>query len=202
MTTFFISVLVILAILAVVTILAVRVDPLLARVEEILTFLSTGFILFVMLFVCAEVVMRYAFNSPIPGHLELSELFMPVIVFLAIAYTQSHRGHVGMTLVVDNLPPKAERISDIAALAISAVTYIILTYFSAKHALRGWEYDDVTMSPPYFPTWPSAAVVPLGFFLCTLRLYLQMLYRIVPDRFPPSRTSVGGEENAEVIPTE
>lgn len=202
MTTLLLTALVILAILAVVTIFAVRVDPLLARVEEVLTFFSTGLILFVMAFVCAEVVMRYAFNSPIPGHLELSELFMPVIVFLAIAYTQSQQGHVGMTLVVDNLPPKAARISDIAALAISAATYAILTYFSAKHALRGWEYDDVTMSPPYFPTWPSSGVVPLGFFLCTLRLYLQMLRRIVPDRFPPSRISTEEEENTEVIPAE
>ncbi len=168
-----------------------------ARVEEYLTFLSTGLILFVMAFVCAEVVMRYLFNSPIPGHLELSELFMPVIVFLAIAYTQSQQGHVGMTLVVDNLPPKARRISDITALAISAVTYAILTYFSAKHALRGWEFDDVTRSPPYFPTWPSSGVVPLGFFLCTLRLYLQMLSRISPSRFPPSPL-----DSEEIAPTE
>ncbi len=197
MSAIILPALVILIFFAVFTFLAVRIDPWLARVEELLTFLSTGFILFVMAFVCAEVVMRYLFNAPIPGHLELSELFMPVIVFLAVAYTQSHRGHVGMTLVVDNLPPRAARYADIGALAISAMTYTILTYFSAKHALRGWEFDDVTMSPPYFPTWPSSGVVPLGFFLCTLRLYLQMLSRIKPSRFPPSP-----RDSEEVAPTE
>ena len=62
-----------------------------------------------MLFVGAEVMMRYVFNSPIPGHLEVSELLMPIIVFLGLSYTQATHGHVGMDLVLDSLPPRAQR---------------------------------------------------------------------------------------------
>lgn len=192
MTEIWIAALVILALLVGIAVLAGRIDPWATKLEEFLTFLSSAVILGVMTFVCAEVLLRYAFNSPIPGHLEIAELFVPVIVFLAIAYTQSQNGHVGMTLVVDNLPPKAKRFFEIAAFAISMITYGILTYFSAKHAYRGWLYDDVTMSPPYFPTWPAAMVVPLGMFLCSVRLYLQMLRELFPHRFPPRPTE--GEE--------
>lgn len=174
----------ILAVMVLLTVLATRIDPWMTRIEEFLTFISTAVILTVMVFVCAEVFLRYIFNSPIPGHLEISELFVPVIVFLAIAYTQSHNGHVGMTLVVENLPPRTKHFFDVAAFAISAITYGILTYFSAKHAYRGWLFDDVTATPPYFPTWPPAMVVPLGMFLCAVRLYLQMLREIFPHRFP------------------
>ncbi len=190
-------ILALLAGLAGIAVLAVRVDPWMARVEELCTLVSTGCILFVMGFVCAEVTLRYLFNSPIPGHLEVSELFVPVIVFLAVAYTQRHRGHVGMTVVIENLPPKVRRYTDIATLAISAVTYGILTYFSAQLAYRGWLYDDVTMTPPYFYTWPSSGVVPLGMFLCALRLYLQMLREIAPGRYPLS-----AENGAESPPIE
>ncbi|NJM28169.1 MAG: TRAP transporter small permease subunit, partial [Pseudanabaena sp. RU_4_16] len=56
-----------------------------------------------MMFVSAEVLMRYGFNSPIPGHLELSELLMPIIVFLALSYTQATHGHVGMDFLLDAL---------------------------------------------------------------------------------------------------
>lgn len=196
MAEFWIEIVVILTLLVGIPLLAVRIDPWATKLEEYLTFLSTGVILAVMLFVCAEVLLRYVFNSPIPGHLEIAELFVPVIVFLAIAYTQSQNGHVGMTLVVENLPPRAKRIAEILAFAISMITYGILTYFSAKHAYRGWLYDDVTMSPPYFPTWPSAMVVPLGMFLCSVRLYLQMLREISPHRFPPRSPVDMGEEVA------
>src|SRR5262245_66375504 len=74
-------------------------------VEYVLLTGSVLTILFVMFFVGAEVLMRYAFNSPIPGHLEGSELLAPIIVFLALSYTQATHGHVGIDLLLDALAP-------------------------------------------------------------------------------------------------
>ena len=88
------------------TVLATRAGFLLAKIEHWLTYAATAIIVFVMVFVCAEVIMRYVFNSPIPGFLEGSELLVPIIVFFAISYTQARNGHVGMTFVVDSMPPR------------------------------------------------------------------------------------------------
>jgi len=63
---------------------ALHVNRVLRVLEYVLLSGSILIILAVMAFVGAEVVMRYAFNSPIPGHLEGSELLMPLIVFLAL----------------------------------------------------------------------------------------------------------------------
>ena len=158
-------------------------EPIVSAVERGLTLLATALIIFVMLFVCAEVVMRYVFNSPIPGHLEGSELLMPVIVFFALSYTQSVHGHVGMTMVVDALNPAHRRQLELVTLTLSLFIYAVLTFYSGQQAWRSWIYDDVTMTPPYFKIWPSAAAVPLGLTVCTLRLYLQVLKRLWPSRF-------------------
>jgi TRAP-type C4-dicarboxylate transport system permease small subunit len=158
-------------------------EPLLSRVERALTVVSTAIIIFVMGFVCLEVLMRYVFNSPIPGHLEGSELLMPVIVFFAFSYTQSVHGHVGMTLVVDQLQPDARRRLEVVTMLLSMFVCAVLTFYSGMQAYRAWLFDDVTMTPPYFRTWPPAAAIPLGLGLCTLRLYLQMLKRAYPARF-------------------
>ena len=164
-------------------------EPILSRVEQALTIASTGVILFVMLFVCVEVFMRYLFNSPIPGHLEGSELLMPVIVFFALSYTQSVHGHVGMSLVPDALNEHNRRRLEAVTTALSMFIFAVLTFYSGMQAYRAWIFDDVTMTPPYFRVWPSAAAVPLGFFLCTLRMYLQVLKRLFPARywFPDKR---------------
>ena len=162
---------------------ALRLEPVLDKIERALTLLATALIGFVMLFVCAEVMMRYVFNSPIPGHLEGSELIMPVIVFFALSYTQAGHGHVGMTLVVDSLPEKYRRRLEILTLLLSMFIYAVLAFYSSQQAWRAWIYDDVTMTPPYFKIWPSAAAVPLGFALCSLRIYLQALKEISPTRF-------------------
>jgi TRAP-type C4-dicarboxylate transport system permease small subunit len=153
-------------------------------VEYALVSVSVVVILFLMAFVGAEVLMRYAFNSPIPGHLELSELMMPVIVFLAISYTQATHGHVGMELVLDALPPNARRRSHIGVLLASVFICSVLAYFSLKNTIQLWRYDDVTMSPPYFKTWPSAAAIPLGYVLISMRMFIQALHHYDPDRFP------------------
>jgi TRAP-type C4-dicarboxylate transport system permease small subunit len=168
----------------VLTVLATKAGFLLAKIEHYLTYAATALIIFVMLFVCAEVVMRYAFNSPIPGHLEGSELFVPIIVFFAISYTQSQKGHVGMTLVVDALPPGVRRYVEIVTLLLSVLTCAVLSYFSFKYAYNEWLIEDVTMTPPYWKLWPSAAAIPLGYMMIAIRLYLQALHLIAPNYYP------------------
>ena len=168
----------------VLTVLATKAGFLLSKIEHYLTYAATALIIGIMVYVCAEVVMRYVFNSPLPGHLEGSELFVPIIVFLAISYTQSQNGHVGMTLVVESLSPPVRRYVDISTLLLSVLTCAVLSYFSYKFAYNEWVIDDVTMTPPYWRIWPSAAAVPLGYMLIAMRLYLQALHLISPNIYP------------------
>lgn len=166
------------------TLVAAGADALQRRIETFLTYVSATIILFVMGFVLAEVVMRYVFNSPIPGHLEGAELLLPMIVFFAVAYTQAQNGHVGMVVVVDALPPGGRRVANLAALILSLLTCAVLAYFGAKYAYSSWEVDDVTMTPPYWRTWPSSAAIALGYFLLSVRMWLQVLRIVASNRFP------------------
>ena len=173
------------AVVMAATTFAVRfVGPVLRTVEYALACGSILVILFVAFFVGAEVLMRYAFNAPIQGHLELAELMMPVIVFLALSYTQATHGHVGMDLLTDMLPPRAQFYASVITRLTSIFICAVIGYFSFKNAHQLWLYDDVTMSPPYVKTWPAAAAIPLGYMLVSLRLYLQTLHIIDPERFP------------------
>lgn len=177
-----------LAVAGALALVATWLEPVLRFVENALTFLSTALIIFVMCYVCAEVVMRYGFDSPIQGHLEGSELFVPMIVFFAISYTQARNGHVGMTLVVDVLPKRWQRILEMSTLTLSMLICALLAYFGYKYAHQLWEYDDVTMTPPYWRTWPSAAAITLGYGMLAVRMWLQVLHMYRPDRFPASPT--------------
>ena len=175
---------VVIALMVVTTLIYAPLRWLLRRLEFVMLVGSVLVVLFVMGFVCAEVLMRYVFNSPIPGHLEGSELLMPIIVFLAIAYTQRVRGHVGMDLLIEALAPGPRRMASGVTLLISSFVCAILAYFSYKSAYQLWEYDDVTMTPPYFKTWPAGACIAIGYALLSARMFLQVLAEISPDRFP------------------
>lgn len=165
--------------------------------EYVLLAGSVLMILVVMAFVCAEIVMRYAFNAPIPGHLEGSELLMPMIVFLAISYTQRTHGHVGMDLVLDALAPQIRRGADVVMLVVSILVCSVLAWFSYKNAYQLWAYDDVTMTPPYFKTWPAAASIALGYAMTAMRMTIQLLSRLDPQRFPDDTPDdIGGLHQA------
>ncbi|MBL4719910.1 MAG: TRAP transporter small permease [Alphaproteobacteria bacterium] len=168
----------------VVTITAVRAGAILGTVERALTVGSTVLILSTMVFVTAEIVMRHFFNSPIQGHLELTSLFVPVIVFAAVSYTHSQNAHVGMTLVVDNLPKKVQTKIEFTTLFLTVLTCAVLAYFSYKFTYDEWEIDNVTETPPYWLTWPSAAFIPLGYGLLAIRSMLKMVNLVAPDYYP------------------
>ena len=173
-----------------------RLDKIAWWIEQHLNLSANVLILFVMLYVVAEVAMRTLFNAPLEGHLEMTELITPGIIFLALAYTQSTGGHVRMTLVVDMLPQAAKRYAEIFNLVFSVGIYSILTFYSGTHTYRTWNYGDSTMQYEYL-VWPSTLVVTIGFFFSTLRLYLDLLKEIFPTRVRREtvyiRTQPGGE---------
>ncbi|MGE0767664.1 MAG: TRAP transporter small permease [Hyphomicrobiaceae bacterium] len=175
---------VVVACMVAATLLFGIIKPAVYVLEQILLYCSVAIILVVMLFVGAEVMMRYGFNAPIPGHLEGSELLMPIIVFLAISYAQRERAHVGMDLAIEMMPDNARRILQVTTLLISVIVCAVLAWFSGKAAYLLWLYDDVTMTPPYFKTWPAQASISAGYGLLSFRLFLQSLAGIAPDRFP------------------
>ncbi len=185
-------VIVVAALMAATTVVAGLVGRLLRRVEIALMIVAAAVAFFAMLFVGAEVMMRYGFDAPIPGHLELSELLMPIIVFLGLSYTQATHGHVGMDLVLDSLPPRTRRRATVGTLLISIFVCAVLAWFSAKNAYQLWLYDDVTMSPPYYKTWPTGASVALGYALTALRMYVQVLHFWNPERFPANEPASAG----------
>ncbi|MBT3533528.1 MAG: TRAP transporter small permease [Rhodospirillaceae bacterium] len=177
-------ILTVLAAAGVVALVATKTELFMRYIEDILTYCSVVLILGVMLWVVGEVIGRYVFNSPLPGHLEGAELLLPMIVFFGVSYVQARDGHVGMTFVVDALPKKVRRVTDILSLIVSALTCAALAYFSSKNAWLAWSYEDVTMSPPYWPVWPSAAVIPLGYGMLAFRMILQVMQKLVPQKFP------------------
>jgi len=187
-----ILVVVVLALMVATTFVAGPAGRALRVVEYVLLAGAVFVVLFVMFFVGAEVLMRYAFNSPIPGHLEGSELLAPIIVFLALSYTQATHGNVGMDLVLDALRPAARRYAEMATLLVSVFICAVLALFSFRNAYQLWLFDDVTMSPPYFRTWPAAAAIPLGYALVSIRMYIQVLHLYDPDHFPANEPTAGG----------
>lgn len=145
----------------------------LGLVETGLTLASAAVLFLLMLYVTAEVAMRYLFGHPLPGHLETTQLLIAPAALLALSWVQARRGHVGMDLVHELLPARARAAADCLTHAITLATFAVLAWFSLEATALAWEINDTTPTA-YIPTWWSKAAVPLGFGLLCIRLALQI----------------------------
>ena len=90
-------------------------DAGLRHFEDWLNLTSVFIIMFLMFFASAEIIGRYIFNSPIPGHVEIVELIMAGVVFFGVAYTE----RTGGPRIFTSLPGRP------------SLPYLLAVFFSA-----------------------------------------------------------------------
>jgi TRAP-type C4-dicarboxylate transport system permease small subunit len=145
----------------------------LEAVETVLNLLSAVTLFLLMFYVTAEVLMRYLFNRPLPGHLEATQLMIAPAVFLALSWVQARRGHVGMDLLYVRLSPLGQAVADCVTQTVALVTFATITWFSWLSTLDAWQVGDVTPTAN-LSTWWSKGAVPLGAGLLCVRLLMQL----------------------------
>jgi TRAP-type transport system small permease protein len=112
---------------------------------------------------------RYLFNRPLPGALELSELFMVFLVFGAFAVTELRNGHVDIDVLVAKLPPRGRALSETFAALLSAAFWGAITWRTALHAENVWGAGETTPNLG-LPIGPFVWVAVIGTLLFTLAL--------------------------------
>jgi C4-dicarboxylate transporter DctQ subunit len=160
------------------------------RIDTGLNFIGALLIAFVMFMSAAGIIMRYVFNKPIYGKVEITELVMAGIVFFGLAYTQKLGGHVRMSFVIEKfLKGRAYHIVEASTLLISLFTFIILTVTTLDSALYDLHFHGITPNL-YLPIWPSKMTVPVGCFFLCIRLAIQFTQHLTQ--------ALAGVENREL----
>ena len=176
-----------------------RLDRWYAHIEDYLNYVAAAVIFAMMLFVCAEAILRTAFNASIYGFLDLTELSMAAFAFLGAAYCQRLGGHIRMDLMVAQLRGRwlwgAEAVATLVALLVVG----ILVSGTFDHFLRAWRIGDTTIDAE-LRTWPSKLLAPIGLSFLFLRLALNFAgyLRLVrdPDAEPVAVPPRPGEGHA------
>lgn len=154
------------------------VDRVMTGIDTALNLVAVGFIMFLMLFASSEIVGRYLFKYPIPGHVEIVELIMAAVVFFGIAYTQRVGGHIRLDMFITRvLKGRSYHIAEAITILFSLFGYGIITLASFRFALDAYEFGDLT-TYIYWPTWPSKMTIPIGGFMLCMRFFLQLVQHI------------------------
>lgn len=139
-------------------------------VEKAFNGLAAAIIAFMMFLTTLDVILRYIFNSPLPGVYTLCEMLMVGAVYPAVAYVQQVKGHVRVDILIDRIKGRPRVAFELATLWIAFVSFAILTWQSGRLAWDAWVTGDHDMGLIEYPYWPAKAMMTLGVALLVLRL--------------------------------
>ncbi|WP_102225354.1 TRAP transporter small permease [Acidimangrovimonas sediminis] len=155
-------------------------------VLRLLSLIGTLCVVLMMLHVTADVVMRYAFNRPLPGTLNIvSRYYMVIIVFLSLAVAERQDAHISVEIVYDLLPSGLRRLlaplSWLLTAAVFAAVAIRTGQVAWTKTLIRASVDEGTSAIPIWQSyWPVAIGSAVFALFCAYRLVLALIGRADP----------------------
>lgn len=152
------------------------VDKSVSFIEDLLAYIACAVLVFMSIMISTDTILRYFFNSPILGVLEISEyLLMVAIVFFGMSLTSREGGHIKIEFVSRYIPGKIKKWVDIIINIIAVIFFYIIGLQAWKQTLKAIEVNQLSSGAVEFPMAPGYFIVVLGAFLMCIRLIIEMV---------------------------
>ena len=138
-------------------------------------------IILLMFMVVTEVFRRYVLHSPIKGYIDFMEMFMVIVVFLALPISQRNECHIRMEMLLNFMGNKTRKTAEFVFLTVAFLSFLLVTIFSTTSTIHAYKIMDTSLAIQ-MPTWPARSAVPIGTGILCIRFLMQMYQKIVPTK--------------------
>ncbi len=132
--------------------------------------------MFSLITVCIDVVMRYFFNRPTGWVLQFSEYILLYIPFLAAAFVLREESHIRIDIVLNRLTEKARSLINMVTSLLSCIVLAILTYYGTYITIDFYQRNVPTLKYLKIPEFLVIMVIPIGCFLFSIQ-FIRRAYR-------------------------
>jgi TRAP-type C4-dicarboxylate transport system permease small subunit len=114
------------------------------RADALLGVVASCILLAMMFLTVVDVVARYAFNRPLRGAFEVTELMLLVLIFAGLPLVSFSDEHATMDFIDRLLGPRSQRWLEALVQLVNAAFMFLLTWLVWLKADRIWGYRDST----------------------------------------------------------
>lgn len=150
-----------------------RAGALFDRTLNLLLIPAGAILVFILLSITVEVIMRYFFNRPLTWVVEISEYGLLYITFLGAAWELREEGHARVDAVLSRLPPKIRALVNTVTSTAGTTVCVILLWQGALVTWENFQMGYLTQTILEVPKYYILAIVPVG----SLLLVIQFLRR-------------------------
>ena len=130
------------------------------------------FLTIMMAVTTADVVLRFFFNSPITGSLEITSFSMVLTIMLAIPYTTVRKQHVTIDIVTSKISERRRFVLESMIILIAVILSGLVVWRTIVYALMRWNEWTAVLHLKY---WPFVFVVAFGFTLMGLVFLIHLI---------------------------
>ena len=147
----------------------------LTRLENYLAVQSIVLILAALLWVMANLVSRYGFNSPIKGTYALIALALLPITFLPWSYVMATKGFMRITFLLDKFPGRVYYVIWMINSIIALVGFTLLFMAVLVFTRDLYRLDIIDRGALDVVEWPFYALGTVGVLLFVIRLVIEVV---------------------------
>ena len=133
-------------------------------------------VLALMMFLSAmDVLLRYFFNSPISGAMELTQYMMLIVVVSGLAYCTVDKAHIRVEVLIERCPQKTRTLLYTATSLLTLALFVLIARQAFLYAKMLFE-GGLTSPVLFIPAYPFAIVLGLGLVVFCLALIAEFVY--------------------------
>jgi tripartite ATP-independent transporter DctM subunit len=152
-------------------------DKIAVPLSRFLDQIGRAILALMVLLITTDVILRYFFNRPIKGSYELIEFMMVTLVFFGLAFTQTKKGHISITLLTVKLSSARQAVIRSATYLLCLFTFLTITWRGIVDA-GSLRLDGVTSDLLMIPIFPFMWVVVLGSALLSFVFLIDVIKSI------------------------
>ena len=145
-------------------------------ISRLLMAVAGIFLVLMMIHVSLDVGMKYFFNAPVSGTIEVvTYYYMVSIVFLPLALVELRSEHIYVDLFLRPLSQKTQMWIYIFGCLLGIVYFSGMAYQTFFDAIKATVQKETVMSNYLFYVWPSRWALPVGMAGIVLALFANIL---------------------------
>jgi len=144
------------------------------RIMDIMAFLAGLILIFILLSVCLEVILRDFLSKPQIWVTQVTECMLLYITFLGSAWLLREEGHVKVDILLTHLEQKTRVILGIISSAIGTIVSVVITIFGFDLTLHYFLRGTYTPTVLEIPLSWIIVIIPVGSLMLTIQFIRRM----------------------------
>lgn len=161
------------------------------KLMKFAAYVSIAVVVFNLVLLCANVFMRYIFDSPIKGTSEIVTMMMAWVAYMGMAYTLLNGKHMQLEALYEKLQGKAKHIASFLIYLLATILFLFFVKASFDVFWQSWTIKEESVASVTVYVFIGKLGTFVGWVLLAVQATLMTVYSALGVVNPEKYEAIG-----------